>query len=243
MAATERDIEAFYKSGLLAIRALEQAGARRPTFGAEPDARWAAFKGELLDGDRFDLVLRDAAATAPLAFAARAVFAIEGLAADDPFGPDWPGAGPALAMALQREAASAISGDAASALREAAGLWSLAPRSPEASRAAEVTAQSRIVAAGAGAVVALFERFRNGRGLDLAEQVLLVTASPAERQLLGIAAVLLHATGTPRVLVPDATADAARALGFAHATTVLVSDDADPAARDAAEKLGRELGA
>ncbi len=227
------------------MRALEEAGARRPAFGPEPDARWAAFRGELLDGDRFDLVFRDAAATAPLAFSPHAVFDLEGLAADDPFGPEWTGPSSALAVTLTRDVAAgpAAPTDAAAALRRAAELWSLGLHPPAPDRTAELTARSRIVAAGAGAVLALFERFREGRGLDLAEQVLLVTSSPAERQLLGIAAVLLHTAGTPRVVAPDATPDAARALGFAHATAILVSDDADPADRAEAERLGRELGA
>lgn len=105
MPTTTPDLEPFYRSAALALRALEALNARPSSVGPEPDARWNAFRGELREADRLDLVLRNAAATAPAAFAPRVVLALSGLAADDPFGPDWPSADHALAHGVIADAA------------------------------------------------------------------------------------------------------------------------------------------
>ncbi|MFY0579821.1 hypothetical protein ACN28S_41205 [Cystobacter fuscus] len=61
--------------------------------------------------------------------------------------------------------------------------------------------------------------------LDLADQVLLVTDSPAERQLFGIAVMLLGSSRPVRQLLPSASAEQARAEQFPRAGRMLVSDD------------------
>ncbi len=80
-------------------------------------------------------------------------------------------------------------------------------------------------------------------GTDLGDQVLLVTDSAAERQLLGVAAAISGSARSARLLPIDCTAEDARALDFPRASSVLISDDATPAARDAAARLGAALGA
>lgn len=238
-----REIEPFYRSALLALQALETVGARRPSFGPDPDARWKAFRGELRDADRIDLLLRNAAATAPAAFAPRVILAIPGLAEDEPFGPDWSGPDHALAASLFRLAVQPLVASPSEVLSEVVRAWGLAPAALSGERMASIAPQSRVVAAGAGAVMALAERFQAGRGFDLSEQVLLISGLPGERQLLGIAAALLGAAGVPRMLAPSASADAARAVGFTRADLLLVSDDAEPGARATAELISKELGA
>jgi hypothetical protein len=84
------DRRRFYQSAMAILRALDAKAPVPRRFGAEADARWALFKGDLALGDRLDLLVRDGAATQPTAFAPRVVFALDGLASDEPFGPDWP---------------------------------------------------------------------------------------------------------------------------------------------------------
>ncbi len=127
-------------------------------------------------------------------------------------------------------------------LSQVVHAWGLAPAAVSRDRTAAIAPHSRVVAAGAGALLALAEHFQAGRGFDLSEQVLLVSGLPGERQLLGIAAALLGAAGAPRMLAPSAAADAARAAGFTRADMLLVSDDAEPGARAAAEAIAKDLG-
>jgi hypothetical protein len=188
--AGAHDLEPFYRSAVLALSALEAAGARRPSFGPDPDARWRAFRGELRDADRIDLLPLNAAATAPAAFAPRVILALPGLAEDEPFGPDWTGPDHVRATMLPWLAAQPPAVDLPGILSQVARAWGLAPAALSKDRTASIAPQSRIVAAGAGAVLALAERFQAGRGFDLSEQVLLMTGVPGERQLLGIAAVV-----------------------------------------------------
>jgi hypothetical protein len=172
------------------------------------------------------------------------VLALAGLADDEPFGPEWPGPEHALAASLLQAAAQPVTTASVSdVLNHVVRTWALSPATVATSRTAAIAPQTRVVAAGAGAILALAEHFQQGRGLDLAAQVLLVAASPGERQLLGIAAALLGSTGTPRYLAPGASADAARASKFDRADLLLVSDDAAPDARTTAEALARALGA
>jgi hypothetical protein len=83
------DVRAYYTAAIAGLRFVE---ARRPTgrrFGAEADARWTGFRGDLTTADRLDLLLRDADAEWPGAFGARTVFAERAVAEDDAFGPAW----------------------------------------------------------------------------------------------------------------------------------------------------------
>jgi hypothetical protein len=166
------------------------------------------------------------------------------LADDEPFGPDWPGPDASLTVSLLQSAAQPLSDSALLAiLAQVVRAWSLAPVPMPAERTASIAPQTRIVATGTGAVLALAERFQAGRGLDLSEQVLLVSSRPGERQLLGVAAALLAASGTPRLVMAGATVEGVRATGFLRADLLLASDDAAPEARATAEAIARELGA
>jgi hypothetical protein len=238
------EIASFYRAAVAGLRALEARTGRR-RFGADADAAWKAFRGELTDGDRLDLLVRDAAVSHPAAFASRVVFTLQGLAADEPFGPDWPGTDAASALAFLREAAEPASQVAVNqVLATAAAAWAVVPSPFPAATLADIGPATRIVAAGTGAIVALGCYFGGRVDMDLAEQVIVVTERPADRQLFGLAAVTSGKPAVLHILTPSAASrDAARAAGFANADRVLVSDDASPAAYEAATALAHELGA
>lgn len=241
--AAPSEIESFYRTGALGLRALETREARGRRFGEHADATWRAFRGnpgELGDADRLDLLLRDAAALHRAACAPSVVFAIPGLATDEPFGPDWPSAPATLARDLVREGTSPIDLKAPAELVEkAATLWHLVPAATASVTDAvrSIGPASRVVAAGAGAIVALTKHFQGRSDMDLADQVLLVTQRPAERQLFGLAVLALGSTSPTRFLSPGEDAKAASG-GRVH--VALVSDDASPASGEAALAVAKE---
>ena len=240
---TPADQEAFYRSALLGLRVLDAAGARRPFFGPEADAMWSAMQGALRPGDRLDLLIRNAAVANPGAFAARSVFGLPGLADDEPFGPDWV-APVGLGDRLLREAALPLPAATVSAvLQLAADAWKLEPGAVRAPQS--LAPGTRILAAGAGAVLALAGTFQGRSGFDLGNQVVLITGRPGERQLFCLAVALLGSPGHPRVLSQTATVAIAREkpISLDKVQVVLTSSDADPVATATAQAMGRELGA
>jgi hypothetical protein len=237
-------IESFYRSAVLALRALDLGrAAPRRAFAPDADLRWKGMQGHLRAADRLDLTLRNAAVPHPAAFAPRVVFALTGLADDEPFGTELT-APASLADKLLREAAEQLMATTPPAiLGEVARVWSLAPQRPDVGVLERLTPATRIVATGAGAILTLAERFERRDGFDLANQVLLVTDHPGERQLFGIAAALLGVAAPVRLLGSSADEAQAREAGFDRVQLVLVSPDADPAAADCARKLAKALGA
>jgi hypothetical protein len=57
VAANQREFEAFYRSAVRTLRVWEHSGPHRPS---NLNARLSAFRGELLEGHRFDRALRKA---------------------------------------------------------------------------------------------------------------------------------------------------------------------------------------
>lgn len=234
--------ESFYKAAVFGLRALDAAGTQRRFFGPDADATWSGIVGALRPSDRLDLLIRNAAVASPAAFAPRVIFPLPGLADDEPFGPDWT-APAALAEKLLRDAAQPLADPKPKAvISEAAKAWGLTPK-PATARLADLTPASRILAAGAGAILTLVEHFHGRAGFDLGNQVVLVAAAPGERQLLGLAAALLGSAGAPRFIHVGATANDAKAIGLTTVSLALVSPDADPRASETVATLGRELGA
>jgi hypothetical protein len=235
------NLEPYYRAAILDLRALEARGGRRRSFGPDADARWGAFRGELRDGVRLDLLLRAASKGSPAAFAPRVVFPVEGLADDEPFGPDWPGVPLQLATALVREATAPL-GDTSlrGVLTAAAQAWGITPKLIAPAALEQVAAATRILAAGAGATVALAEKFSGRSDLDLPQQVIFVADSPGERQLVGLAVALLGSASQVRLAAPDTSAEQVRS-GFPRANLVVISDDVSEPLRAAAEALAREL--
>jgi hypothetical protein len=239
----ERDQESFYKVATLGLRALDAAGSQRRFFGSDADATWSSIVGALRASDRLDLLIRNAAVASPAAFAPRVIFPLPGLADDEAFGPDWH-APAQLAERLLRDAVQPLpDSHARSVVAAAAEAWGLKPK-PAIARLGALTPASRILAAGAGAILTLAEHFHGRAGFDLGNQVVLVAAAPGERQLLGLAAALLGSTGTPRFLEIGTTAKQVREnAALTNVSLALVSPDADPQASETVAALARELGA
>lgn len=230
MPIPDTQLRAFYSAGALALRALDRRSTATPRFGPDADAEWSLFRGELHDGDRLDLLVRDAAVAHPATFAPRVVFSLDGLSDDEAFGPEWPGVPAPHAAAALRQAAAAAEAQPDAWLRRIAQAWSLeVVEAPPSATAAlkSVLPSTRLLTAGAGSVLALARHFAGRTDLDLGDQVAFFSASPAERQLFGAAVALLDRPAPARVFSPDTTADQLRARGFKRADLVLVSASAE----------------
>lgn len=245
-APAPQQIEAFYSAALIGLRFLDAREGKARRFGKVADDSWAALGGELEDRDRLDLLLRDGAVAYPTAFAARAVFAIPGLAEDEPFGPDWPQAPRRFATELLNQARSAPNVEATSLLVDAARSWgvSLTGIDPLAARLTTLGPATRLVVSGARAIAALSLATAARRDLDLADQVVLVATTPAERQLFGLALVLA-ATRTPaRLATPsELSPTLAKRWKLSRVDVALLSHDVHPTAHAAAKAFALELGA
>jgi hypothetical protein len=235
------DVQRFYRAGALGLRALQDRGLSAERFGVEATARFRAFKGELRDNHRLDLALRDGAANHPLAFAARSVFAIPGLAADEPFGPDWVSLPQSKALPILREldgpSPQDVSAPIGRLLSTLADIWGLAPQTLEAAQVASIQPASRVIAAGSGAIIAIAEHMAGKSELAFADQVLVVTSLPALRQLAGIAAALAGSRRSPATVALRTD----KRAQFDHAALLLVSPDALPADAAEARALAEEL--
>ncbi len=235
----------YYRTGALGLRALQDRGFGAQRFSPDADARWKAFKGELTDSDRLDLLLRDGAVPYPVAFSPAVVFDLPDLATDEPFGPEWESLRPSDAGPILREARDKpeASESLLEFLKMAADVWGLTPSPPQTGDASHIQAASRIILAGAGAIIAVAEHMAPRTDTDLGDQVLLVTDAPGERQLLGLAAALTGSRTRPRLVTPENGEAQAQAQGFTRATFLLMSQDASAASREAATALAASLGA
>lgn len=239
------DIERFYRAAILGLSALdsrEQTGRR---LGPDADARWRAFRGALREADRLDWLLRDAAVTQPLGFAPRALFGLTGLTGDEPFGRSWPGLHEPQAIELFSQAPGHAPTTLPALLDAVVAVWGLAPQVLAAGAISHLRPASRIVVAGAGAVLSLLPLFAERRDFDLADQVLLVADGAGVRQLFGLGAAWLPANRPPSCLSSLAfkagqTAAAARALGFDRLDEGFISDDATAEEREAVGRLLEE---
>lgn len=215
-----------------ALRLLQFVEARRPTdrrFGANADARWSTFRGDLETADRIELMIRDADAEWPGGFGARLVYQLEGVAEDDPFGARWQGMDPVEAeelwRRLKRSPAPASLRDTLVAIATA---WSvdLQPFARE-----RIEPDEQLVVAGVSAIASTIETFAHGSSLDWADQVTVVASAPAPRQLAAAATALLNSSRASRIVAATAPSSAVRGA------RLIASSDADPADRAAAQRL------
>lgn len=208
-----------------ALRLLQYVEGRRPTgrrFGADADARWTSFRGDLETVDRIELMIRDADAEWPGGFGARAVFAMQGVAEDEPFGSQWEGLDPVAAEELWRRVkADPAPTTVAAALASIASAWGV---TLTAQRSEPVAPTDRLVVVGPSAIVTTIQAFAAGAALDWAEQVIVVASAPVARQLAGAAAALLNASRPAAVV---AAADSWPALK--RGARLVASPDAEPA--------------
>ena len=221
MSVTVQQKRVYYESCLVGLRALELRDGRSRRFGADADTRWAGFRGHLGTAARLDLLVRDAAVTWGAAFSPAAIFQLPGLAADEPFGPDWHG----LPEHIVEQVWKAETGDS---LDAAAGILGIEGGAID---VGPVPANRRIVVAGGRALRAVADVFAADESISWPEQVLVVAVRPNVRHFAGLVAPLIGASGPTALIVPsDDPTKAVRDAGFAGATP-LSSPDADPEAR------------
>ena len=221
---------------LTALRLLRFAEARSPTgrrFGADADALWKDFAGGLKTSDRIDILLRDADTEWPEAFGARAVFGLRAVAEDDAFGAEWVSLEPVDGERVWKDAMRAeLAASMDAAIEQLGAAWELGfvpctvPR---------LTATSRVLVCGAGAIVAAVRTFAANPDLSWTQQVVVVADRPAERQLAASAAMLLNTTRATALRGSDDPRGAAKFTGY----LALVSDDATPDVRTAASELAK----
>jgi hypothetical protein len=235
------DVDRFYRAAVLGLAVLESRTGVARRFGPDADARWKAFRGGLHDWDRIDLLVRDAAVRHPAGFAPRVVFDLPALADDEPCGPDWSGPAPTEATELMRLSA-ASPGGLREALTAAAAAWDIAPRPLAGAGLEGVQPTTRLLLAGAGAVVSVAAAFAGSGELDLGDQALLVADEPGVRQLFGLALAGLGSTLPARLVRAGATPVQVHGLGVEAVDRILTSDDVAPAVRDRVLDLGRALG-
>ncbi|MER2559596.1 MAG: hypothetical protein ABTQ32_02685 [Myxococcaceae bacterium] len=228
-APTAQERETFYAAAVVGLRALDAREPKPRRFGSDADARWRQFAGALGDGDRLDILLRDAAGTWGAAFSPAECFGLFGLADDEPFGPDWSGLSDSVAKRLLADATGKHSIESVtSALGVKVGTVSLHA----------VSSSTKLVLAGASAVSAVAQVFAKDPKLSWTDQVLVVASTPLVRQLAGLAAVLVGARGRTALIRPAAEATTLRALGFAHIDAVVASTDAEADDANFARSLG-----
>lgn len=208
---TAAQSDAFYKAATLGLAALERREGRSLRAGPDADARWARFSGALHTGDRLDMLLRDAAVTWGSAFAGAQVFQLPGVAADDPFGPQW------LAPNRRRGEASLTTIGSASPTLDDIGRALGIPAHAVALPA--IGPATRLTIAGGAAILAAARHFLAHDELDWSRQVTIVAQLPRNRQLAGLVAIFLRGLRpAPLRSEPDPSAS----------DTILTSPDAAP---------------
>jgi hypothetical protein len=223
------EVSSYYASAIAALRFLEQLRPTGRRFGADADARWSAFRGDLNTADRIDLLIRDANAEWPEAFGARTVFGKRAVAEDEPFGPDWQPLDAVDAEQLWRSAVSVDApASAAEALGAAAAAWGVTLGGHD---LGVIGATEKLVLAGPSAIGGALEAFRTGTALDWSTQVVVVATPPAHRQLGALAGALLRTTKATRIV---AASTPGQALAGAR---LVVSDDAAPEDAARAQEL------
>lgn len=229
------EIRAYYRSALALLKHVE---ARQPTnrrFGAEADALWSQFKGELTTADRLDTLLRDADAQWPGAFGGRTVFDLNGVSEDEPFGAKWEGLDGVLAQQLWLSSVDSAVSTARAALVEVSESWDLTLHEVH---VGTIGAADRIIVVGPSAIVALILAFVGAEELDWSQQVVVVATPPAHRQLGAAAGGILGLTHGLRLASSTSTDLKALRGGLrGKIARLIISDDASP--RDVA--LAREL--
>lgn len=237
---TKEEVDRFYRSAVVGLALLDDRSGGGRRFGANADARWQAFRGGLEDWDRIELLVRDAAVAYAAGFAPRVVFDLPALADDEPCGPDWSGPDPTTAAALLRSALEPPK-DPRAALARVADVWGKGTAADVA--LPEIQPATRMLVAGAGAVIALAGVFLGRPELDLADQAVLVAGDPATRQLFGLAVAFFGSRRPVRIVRFDASPDELRALGVARVDVAITSPDLPGEARAQVAALARQLGA
>lgn len=222
-------VGSYVEGALRLLQFVESRQASGRRFGADADARWASFRGDLATADRIDLMIRDADAQWPGGFGARGVFAIQGVAEDEPFGSQWPGLDPVTAEELWRRLKKEPAPTTPTAtLTAIADAWHITLAKHDVD---PIAPTDQLIIVGASAIAATIEAFATGTALDWADQVTVVASAPAPRQLAAAGTALLNAPRSARVIAAGETAKVARGA------RLVASTDAAPADLAAAKAL------
>ncbi len=193
-----KETSTYYRATLRALRFIEQ---RRPTdrrFGAQADAKWASFRGELSVADRIDLMIRDADTEWPGALGPRRVFELRAASEDEPFGSEWASLEGRVAADLWSEGTSSSApADIASTFDAVASAWRVHLTPFDVPPIAPV---DKLVLAGPSAIAAVAQVFNSTDGLAWNEQVVCVGDNPASRHFASMASALINSPG-PTMLV------------------------------------------
>lgn len=227
---TSQERAVFYSAAAIGLRSLDARERTARRFGSDAVSRWTQFAGALEDGDRLDILLRDAAGTWGAAFSPSECFGFLGLADDEPFGPQWGGIDDHAAKRLFAESRGQVTVDlVATTLGVQPGAVPLPALTPA----------TKLVVAGGAALVAVTQAFAQDHALSWTDQVVAVADHAAFRQLAGLAAVLLGARGRTVLVRPSIDASSVlRSVGFAHVDAAVVSPDAEPEAAAFARSVG-----
>ncbi len=222
---------AYYRAALETLRFVESRRNTRRRFGAEADALWSSFKGDLGTSARIDLMLRDADAEWPGAFGARSVYAIGAVAEDEPFGASWEPLDDVDAEELWRGlAAERVPDTVTTAIEAIASAWGLSLADVD---VPPVGPTDSYIVAGPSAVAALIAGFAAGQDLDWSKQVTVIATPPGHRHLAAAGAALVNAAGAT-VLLTSTDEPAERPHGQS-----VISDDAAPEDRERAQMLAQ----
>ncbi|MCE9575766.1 MAG: hypothetical protein K8W52_21630 [Deltaproteobacteria bacterium] len=221
----------YYEAALWSLRFIEARRATDRRFGAEADAKWAAFRGDFGTSARIDLLLRDADAQWPGAFGARSVYDLAAVARDEAFGAAWVPLDDIDAEELWRRiVATPAPSSPATALAQIAKAWgiALAPSAIEA-----IGATDRLLVTGPSAIAATIDAFARGSDLDWHDQVAIIATPPAHRHLAAVGAAIVNATKSTRLFNHREPA------GDLRAARVITSPDASPEDRARVDELKR----
>lgn len=211
-AISSQQKESYYKAAILGLRALEAKEGRGRRFGPNADARWSRFKGKLHDGDRLQILLRDASAPWGIAFAASHIFRLEGVALDEPFGPSW-------VVPNGAQAGRYLDVSDAPTIESCAALLGVSATPVE---LPEIRPNTHVTVAGGAAILAVTKAFASRDDIDWTRLVTIIADAPAHRQLAGLASVFVGAVKPCSVVASERAQPALGAIA-------VVSPDAEPA--------------
>jgi hypothetical protein len=252
---TQDQALAFYRAALPTARLMDRDAEHR-VLDADADAAWRAYGDDLPVAVRCDLVLRNFAMLYPAAFAPGPVFGLSGWYDDDPWG-----------TGFERPPAHVVEGlfavrsapeSAHDALDQALAAWGLAAGDPHLSAA--LSPSTCVIAAGARALAAVAHAFLRGERLSARTQIIVASARPAGRHILGLTCALQNEQGVPLLLDLSLRDEAAHGeapsdrlarwadrekqrLNLTRARFLVVSPDADAGDIEAARALAAVLGA
>lgn len=216
-----------------ALRLLQFVEGRRATgrrFGADADARWNSFRGDLVTTDRIELMIRDADAEWRGGFGARTIYHLQGVPEDEPFGSQWESLDPVVAEEVWRHVKTLpVPSSASDVLHAIATAWGMTLSSHE---VGEVSSTDHLVVVGASAIAATIEAFAAGAALDWSEQVVVVATAPGVRQLAAAGAAILNAAKTAPIIHSSDLNP--KVVSVAR---LVASADAHPADLELAQKL------